>query len=181
MAEELPWSKTTEDILQQLLFFLGQTWIGSWAIWDQQLISRGTLFWDYCRAGSLVWSWTDRASLRTLAILRQMEFLQQNKKCLISYCVDENLDFLPSKSTIMSIWEISLNPGNRGLWAKSSPKMQPVAHMSMAVVWKVHPNSNSGGRYHKVTNPGVIGVFGTLKVLASPKSAKKFLIFECES
>lgn len=97
---------------------------------------------------------------------------------------------VPRRSTIRSICEISLVPGSRGLCASSSPRIQPTAHMSIAVVCSVEPRRSSGGLwketcdegvekgyeensylYQRVTNPGVIGFGGTLNVLANPKSA----------
>jgi hypothetical protein len=52
---------------------------------------------------------------------------------------------------MISSWFISLLPGNNGLWAKSSPRIQPADHMSIAVVWVFEFKRSSGLRYHKVT------------------------------
>ncbi len=41
---------------------------------------------------------------------------------------------VPSKLIIKSIWFISLLPGNKGLWSKSSPNMQQQLQISMAVL-----------------------------------------------
>lgn len=80
-------------------------------------------------------------------------------------------DGVPSRSTISSSWAISVVPGINGLWSSSSPRIQPIAHMSMAVVCVVEPSSSSGARYHSVTTRGVIGRGGMPNFRASPKSA----------
>ena len=58
---------------------------------------------------------------------------------------------VPRRSMMISSWFISLLPGNNGLWAKSSPRIQPADHMSIAVVWVFEFKRSSGLRYHKVT------------------------------
>lgn len=57
------------------------------------------------------------------------------------------------------------------LLPRSSPRMQPVAHMSMLVVWVRVCNKSSGARYQRVTTLGVIGLTGSPNQRASPKSA----------
>lgn len=80
-------------------------------------------------------------------------------------------DGVPNSLMISSSWAISVVPGNNGLWPSNSPKIQPTAHMSMAVVWTGEPSRSSGARYHRVTTCGVIGLGGIPKYRAKPKSA----------
>ena len=42
-------------------------------------------------------------------------------------------------------------PGNKGLWANSSPRIHPALHMSMAVVCVLALSNSSGALYHSVT------------------------------
>ena len=56
---------------------------------------------------------------------------------------------------------------------RSSPRMHPTAHISIAVVCVFEPNKISGARYHKVTTLGVKFLLGIPKVRARPKSAEK--------
>lgn len=42
---------------------------------------------------------------------------------------------------------ISVLPGRRGCCSRSSPSMQPTAHISIAADWDLLPRSNSGARY----------------------------------
>jgi hypothetical protein len=77
----------------------------------------------------------------------------------------------PIKLQINSYWFKSLFPyinlkfnhtGRRGLPSFSnSPKMHPIAHMSLAQEYMPQSNKISGGRYHKVTTFGVYFCSGT--------------------
>lgn len=54
---------------------------------------------------------------------------------------------------------------------KSSAKIHPVAHISIAVVNLGDPNNTSGALYQSVTTFAVIFFGGTPKKRANPKSA----------
>lgn len=54
---------------------------------------------------------------------------------------------------------------------KSSAKIHPVAHISIAVVNLGDPNNTSGALYQRVTTLAVIFFGGTPKKRANPKSA----------
>ena len=88
---------------------------------------------------------------------------------------------VPRRSTISSNWPSSERPGKSGRCPKSSPSIQPAAHMSTDVVWVRACNSSSGARYHRVTTRGVIGRKGRPNQRAKPKSATKIKVKNLET
>ena len=63
------------------------------------------------------------------------------------------------------------SPGNSGVPTRISPNMQPTLHMSMLVLYFLHPNSSSGGRYQRVMTLFVYCAFPRgWKWRANPKS-----------
>ena len=61
-------------------------------------------------------------------------------------------------------------PGNTGVLASNSAKMQPTDHMSTAFVYSDAFNMTSGARYHLVTTYSVRVVVVSSYPLARPKS-----------
>jgi len=88
---------------------------------------------------------------------------------------------VPKRSTISSNWPSSERPGKSGRCPKSSPSIQPAAHMSTDVVWVRACSSSSGARYHRVTTRGVIGRKGRPNQRAKPKSATKIKVKNLET
>lgn len=98
-----------------------------------------------------------------------MDGMRRNDFSADNLCIWNRI--IPNSAIINSICWISVLPGNNGLCVSSSPKMQPAAHISMAVVCVFAPSNSSGARYHNVTTPGVIDVSVRLDKRAKPKSA----------
>lgn len=172
------WSSCCWDIHRPWHVFSGRTWRGNSAIVCRPPSTMEISVWCYCTAAAWARNFSEPASMHIQAKCLPTVFLpKEPEEKFYSFSLQirdfwfYQMLFLPSNSIISSICWISDLPGNSGLCVNSSPRIQPAAHMSMAVECVREPSSSSGARYHKVTTHGVITVSVLLNSRASPKSA----------